>query len=748
MGIPNLWDVIKDHDHSVPIAQLAEEHHRQHRRPLRVAIDEADWRFNNLTQQQVYAIREKKTMFFRICRLLTLNIQLLFVFDGPRRLWKRGRRGQGKIDYEARKPLKEMLQHFGIPHHEAPGEAEAECARLQMLGVVDAVFSQDSDSLMFGCDFLIRDDRVAKQKENKDRSKENTQKSAKTVKVIRSKDIQANPLRLDREGLVLFAMLCGGDYDTKGLPGCGTALAMRVFQAGIGASLCRCRTQKDCGRWQEELILVLQSTARGRSLVPTVYRLNFPDVKILDKYNRPTVSTDDQLRNLRGLRGGWDKSFDELKLLDNVTGPFFNYWGKRYMNWVGPILLTRALIRGDATSRGENIHEITPVKQRGKKNGSDSKAQDPLLERKLRFSPFKSQLTCLEWKHFEGRLWNEAASEYEVRDGAWTGERADCFEPDHRVECEIPSYWLQQSLPPEIMDPPTAQSKRTPVSQKRKRKESNREMSGTSETPSDKIKRTKKSPSSPLPNSKASAQEPQEATNWDSISPLSDTEDEDKDPLIDIVLHPKQPLPGYTNHSHIIANPRLPHSLVPKPSNSILGPPDIVNLGPEPDDSEADADLNEAIRLSLQVCEMTPGSSQLGFFTPRKESVGTFLDDNAQRKPLGEFLSPYDGSSYTPRPPMVSPLACKSKMYTSTVHERIEKDLDARVPQPGLTNSSAHVDSAGLDPLDRDQLRMARLRHFGTAQKADASPAREYVLPATPSTVRSGTRDEPITIDD
>jgi hypothetical protein len=37
-----------------------------------------------------------------------------------------------------------MLRCFGIPFHEAPGEAEAEaeCARLQILGLVDAVWSQ------------------------------------------------------------------------------------------------------------------------------------------------------------------------------------------------------------------------------------------------------------------------------------------------------------------------------------------------------------------------------------------------------------------------------------------------------------------------------------------------------------------------------------------------------------------------------------------------------------------------------
>ena len=61
---------------------------------------------------------------------------------------------------------------------------------MRILGVVDVVWSQDSDSLIFGCDFLIRDDRVAKEKGNTDRSKENTQKSGKSRKVIRGHEIK------------------------------------------------------------------------------------------------------------------------------------------------------------------------------------------------------------------------------------------------------------------------------------------------------------------------------------------------------------------------------------------------------------------------------------------------------------------------------------------------------------------------------------------------------------------------------
>lgn len=60
MGITALWDVIKGEDHSMAIAQLAEAHFKKRGRPLRIAVDEADWRFNNLTAQQVYMIRESE----------------------------------------------------------------------------------------------------------------------------------------------------------------------------------------------------------------------------------------------------------------------------------------------------------------------------------------------------------------------------------------------------------------------------------------------------------------------------------------------------------------------------------------------------------------------------------------------------------------------------------------------------------------------------------------------------------------
>ncbi|KAH3913214.1 hypothetical protein HBH56_113250 [Parastagonospora nodorum] len=474
MGIPQLFDVIKDHEEVVPIAQLAEDHHRRYGRPLRIAIDEADWRFNNLTQAQVYAIRDtsdmayqgqEKTMFYRICRFLTLNIQLIFVFDGPSRPWKNGKRGQGKIDYRERDLLKEVLRCFGIAFHEAPGEAEAECARLQILGLVDAVWSQDSDSIMFGCTLWIRDDRVVKEKGTTDRSKENTQKSKKTARVVRAENLKAR-LHLDREALVLFAMLVGGDYDRQGLPGCGPSIAKQVIRKGLGQSLCMCLNQRDCDAWS---LLLVESLPRNIA-VPH----GFPSFKTLVKYNSPKVSADEVLQKNAKLNLDYLRPIDELKLLE-VTSSRFNIWGRLYMNWVGPVLLMKCLSKGSSSVAPEVVNSIRMVKQ---KAGQTDRG--PVFERKLSFSPFG--VTTLRREDFEGD-----------RFGYWNGDRTTLFDPEHRVEkCEMPNYWLQKALPPDVLDPPPA----VPKSRSKKRRQQAEASSEPAETVGAIIKKARKAPRS------------------------------------------------------------------------------------------------------------------------------------------------------------------------------------------------------------------------------------------------------------
>jgi Holliday junction resolvase YEN1 len=402
-------------------------------------------------------------MFYRLCRLLTLNIQLIFVFDGPGRPWKRGKRGQGRINYEERRLLQELLKYLGVPFHEAPGEAEAECARMQILGMVDAVWSQDSDCLMFGCTLWFHDYRVAKHGGVTDRSKENTRKSGKYASVVRAIDLKEK-YNLDREGLVLFAMLVGGDYDEKGLPQCGPVIALQAVKQGLGKSLCACRNQAECHIWSKELALFLNTTSRGRSLaVPS----GFPDYDILKKYYRPKVTSDGELLTSPRLDLDCTRSIQEHELL-KLTSERFNIWGRLYMNWIGPILLTRALVSRASSRPREMVHEIRLIKQRSKDTGEQSPTRT--LERKITFSPFG--VTNLGRDDFEG-----------PRLGRWDGNEEVPFDPDYRVECEMPEYWLRQVLPAEVFDPSFPTPK--PLS---KRKRAADDVEEANETPSSKRK--------------------------------------------------------------------------------------------------------------------------------------------------------------------------------------------------------------------------------------------------------------------
>lgn len=239
-------------------------------------------------------------------------------------------------------------------------------------------------------------------------------------------------------------MLCGGDYDTKGLPGCGSSIAIGAVRAGLGTSLCQCRTRTDCMIWRDQLSSYFQ-TRRARSVVVPP---DFPNIKTLEKYNRPKISADDRLLNLRNF---WDAPIKELDLLE-VTSSHFNIWGKLYMNWVGPVLLTKALVARDLTLPKQHIHQIKLTKQRAKKDSTQPPSPQPL--RPLTFSPFG--LTTLSQKDFEVE-----------RAGYWTSRVEDLFEPHYTVKAEIPTYLLQRALPPDMLAPPPAPQK-TPSKRKRR----------------------------------------------------------------------------------------------------------------------------------------------------------------------------------------------------------------------------------------------------------------------------------------
>lgn len=105
-----------------------------------------------------------------------------------------------------------MLRLFGIPYITAPMEAEAQCAELVSLGLVDGIITDDSDVFLFG------GKRVYKNMFNQ----------SKTVECFLLSDL-ARELGLDRDTLVRLAYLLGSDY-VDGLPGVGPVVAMELLK--------------------------------------------------------------------------------------------------------------------------------------------------------------------------------------------------------------------------------------------------------------------------------------------------------------------------------------------------------------------------------------------------------------------------------------------------------------------------------------------------------------------------------------
>lgn len=239
-----------------------------------------------------------------------------------------------------------MTTSLGVIWHEAPGEAEAECAALQSRGVVDAIWTEDSDAFMFGCTSLIRFCHVKKPKvkrpgNNQDWVNESDETRREVdldnIIIYRADKIQEQFPGLTRDGLVLFAVLKGGDYskDGKSLTNCGAYLALQIATAkeGFGKDLCNA-SHADFSIWRDRLREYLTSINK-RIDVPD----NFPDPRIVGLYNKPLVSSE---RIASDIGKFWNPSFDEMEL-QRFIAPIFNFWVAEYIKYIIPILLVRSL---------------------------------------------------------------------------------------------------------------------------------------------------------------------------------------------------------------------------------------------------------------------------------------------------------------------------------------------------------------------------------------------------------------------
>ncbi|KAF2033212.1 hypothetical protein EK21DRAFT_109345 [Setomelanomma holmii] len=188
------------------------------------------------------------------------------------------------------------------------------------------------------------------------------------VRVVRAEKLKQDH-RLRREGCVLFAMLAGGDYDIYGLARCGAATALKAAQAGLGLSLCKSKSQEDCERWTANVLLRYFKKEGVTISIPA----RFPVFQTLQKYNDPKVLPDNVLQRNAELRPDYKHKVDEVELL-LITSHRYNTWGKGYMDWVAPTLLTQALANQNAAPSHDlaTWHAIELIGKQGRKKHDDS----------------------------------------------------------------------------------------------------------------------------------------------------------------------------------------------------------------------------------------------------------------------------------------------------------------------------------------------------------------------------------------
>ncbi|GJC82433.1 DNA repair protein complementing XP-G cells [Colletotrichum liriopes] len=227
---------------------------------------------------------------------------------------------------------KRAIRLFGFPIHDAPGEAEAECALLQQQGIVDAVLSEDVDTIMFGCTRTIR---------NWTAEGPRGAKTPTHVSLYDVDELVSAGTGLDREGMVLVALMSGGDYIPEGVPGCGVKLACEAAKAGFGKALCRLKSDDDVQfeEWRTNLRHELRTNESGffrvrhKALsIPD----EFPSRQVLRHYTHPVVSNATTVDKLK-TEVNWSRPMD-------VQG--LRYFVEETFDWVnkaGAVKLTRVL---------------------------------------------------------------------------------------------------------------------------------------------------------------------------------------------------------------------------------------------------------------------------------------------------------------------------------------------------------------------------------------------------------------------
>ncbi|KAI0632888.1 hypothetical protein C8Q77DRAFT_1158338 [Trametes polyzona] len=365
MGVAGLWDVLRPAGKPRSLTHIAVkdgfEANPDAKRGFRIGIDASIW-FYHATYGREGENPELRTLFFRCTRLMTMPFLPLFVFDGPKRPdIKRGKRITGKNHWMVQ-GMQEIITAFGFEWRMAPGEAEAELAYLNRIGVIDAVLSDDVDTFLFGAQTVIRNPS-ATLSGNRSHSLKNSagKVDGNHAMVYRASDILTHPdIQLTQGGLILIGILRGGDYSQSGLDGCGVTTAHGLAKCGFGDTLLHAaRTlPRDAlpaflDTWRDALRTELRTNAQGHlqrksAKLAASIPDDFPPLDVVLAYTAP-VTSEAKGPGHRNAVVDWDKEPD-LGKIAALCEMYFE-WGikeiiiKRFRTVLWPSAVLRILRR-------------------------------------------------------------------------------------------------------------------------------------------------------------------------------------------------------------------------------------------------------------------------------------------------------------------------------------------------------------------------------------------------------------------
>lgn len=235
---------------------------------------------------------------------------LTFIEDELFEQQKKEKRDSDEVTAVMIKEIQELLSRFGIPYITAPMEAEAQCAELIRLALVDGIITDDSDVFLFG------GDRVYK----------NMFHEKNYVEFYESGTISRD-LGLNRDRMIELAQLLGSDY-TEGVKGIGPVYGMEVL-AEFG-NLVKLKEWYNEGQFdknrQEKESTFHKSLRRKLVSNEVILDSDFPSELVRDAYLRPEVNDDktqfvwgkpdlDKLRTFLHENVGWPQEKSDEVLI-------------------------------------------------------------------------------------------------------------------------------------------------------------------------------------------------------------------------------------------------------------------------------------------------------------------------------------------------------------------------------------------------------------------------------------------------